>query len=93
LQGLTAEGAKQLATTESLGFLEKRVCRWHCGCNQAKLMEVLAPAMRSDPAALFGEDEKIEIRCPRCAGRHVITREAMEAWVAGGEKRPGGDVG
>jgi molecular chaperone Hsp33 len=83
LKALTAEGAKTLATTESLGFLEKRVCRWHCGCNQAKLMEVLAPTMRSGAAGLFGEDEMIEIRCPRCAARHTITREAMEAFVAG----------
>jgi molecular chaperone Hsp33 len=46
-------------------------------------MEVLAPAMRSGAAGLFGEDEMIEIRCPRCAARHTITREAMEAFVAG----------
>jgi len=83
LTALTTEGAKTLAQTEALGFLEKRVCRWHCGCNQAKLMEVLAPTMRSNPADLFEDDEKIEIRCPRCAARHVITREAMEAFVAG----------
>jgi molecular chaperone Hsp33 len=83
LKALTPEGAKELEKAESLGALEKRVCRWHCGCNQAKLMEVLAPTMRSDPADLFGDDEKIEIRCPRCAARQVITREAMEAFVAG----------
>jgi molecular chaperone Hsp33 len=39
--------------------------------------------MRNDAAGLFGDDEKIEIRCPRCAARQVITREAMEAFVAG----------
>ena len=82
LTALTADGARELATTESLGFLEKRVCRWHCGCNQARMMEVLAPAMRSDAEALFGEEEKIEIRCPRCGARHAITREALEAFVA-----------
>lgn len=82
-KALTVEGARDLEKTEALGFLEKRVCRWHCGCNQAKLMEVLAPTMRTDPAALFHDDEKIEIRCPRCAARHVITREAMDAFVAG----------
>lgn len=96
LHALSAEGAKTLAATESLGLLEKRVCRWHCGCNQAKLMDVLAPAMGSDAAGLFGEDEKIELRCPRCAARYAITREAMEALVAGfrdGAKRLGGDRG
>lgn len=91
LKALTAEGARELATTESLGVLEKRVCRWHCGCNQGKLMEVLALTIRSDAGELFGDDAQIEIRCPRCAGRHTITREAMEAFVAGREERPGGE--
>lgn len=82
LTALTPEAVKDFEKTEPLGLLEKRVCRWHCGCNQAKLMEVLAPTMRSDPTGLFGDDEKIEIRCPRCAARYAITREAMEAFVA-----------
>ena len=38
--------------------------------------------MRSDAAELFGGEEKIEIRCPRCAARYTVTREAMEAFVA-----------
>jgi molecular chaperone Hsp33 len=81
-KALTTEGARELAANEPLGFLEKRVCRWHCGCNQAKLMEVLAPAMRNDPVALFQDDLAIEIRCPRCAGRHTLTRAALAAFVA-----------
>lgn len=83
LKALTTEGARDMEKTEALGALEQRVCRWHCGCNQAKLMEVLVPAMRSGAEGLFGDDEKIELRCPRCAGRYTITREAMEALVAG----------
>jgi molecular chaperone Hsp33 len=83
LKALTPETVKALAEKETLTLLETRVCRWHCGCNQARMMEVLAPTMRSDPAGLFGDDEKIELRCPRCAARHAITREAMEAFIAG----------
>jgi molecular chaperone Hsp33 len=75
---------RDLAKTETLSLLEDRVVRWHCGCNQARMLEVLAPAMRHDPAGLFGDDEKIEIRCPRCGARYAITREAMEAFVAKG---------
>ena len=82
LNALRPDDVRNLAQTESLGFLEKRVCRWHCGCNQSRMLEVLAPTMRSDPVGLFGDDEKIEIRCPRCAARYAITREAMEAFVA-----------
>jgi molecular chaperone Hsp33 len=63
-------------------LLERRISRWYCGCNHERMREVLAPTMRQDPKALFGEGEKLEIRCPRCGARHAITREAMEAFVA-----------
>jgi molecular chaperone Hsp33 len=80
--GLDAAQVRDLDKTETLSLLERRIYRWHCGCNQNRMMEVLAPAMRQDPEALFGADPKIEIRCPRCGARHAITREALEAFVA-----------
>jgi molecular chaperone Hsp33 len=81
-QALTVEQVRTLDAGETLSLLEKRIYRWHCGCNQQRMMEVLAPVMRQDAAGLFGDGEKIEIRCPRCAARHAITREAMEAFIA-----------
>ena len=81
-EALTAEQVGQMATAETLGELEKRVYRWHCGCNQKRMMEVLTPVYRQDAAELFGGGETIEMRCPRCSARHAITREAMEAFVA-----------
>lgn len=83
LRALTADRVATLEAAESVALMERRIYRWHCGCNQQRLMEVLAPAMRDDPNALFGDEPKLEIRCPRCAARHVITREAMEGYVAG----------
>jgi molecular chaperone Hsp33 len=82
MQGLGTEAVRDIAKTETLSLLERRLYRWHCGCNQQRMMEVLSPVMRQDPVGLFGESEKVEIRCPRCAARHAITREAMEAFVA-----------
>jgi len=82
LGGLTIDQVRELDSTETLALMERRIYRWHCGCNQQRMMEVLAPTMRLDPEALFAGDPKIEIRCPRCAGRHAITREALEAFVA-----------
>lgn len=79
---LTPDGVKTLADTETLVLLERRVFRWHCGCNQARMLEVLAPTMRQDPDGLFAGEPKVEIRCPRCGARHTVTREAMEAFVA-----------
>ena len=82
LHGLTPELMRTLDKRETLALLERRIYRWHCGCNQARMMEVLAPSMKEDPEALFGDEPKIEIRCPRCGARHTITREALEAFVA-----------
>jgi molecular chaperone Hsp33 len=81
LNSLTADQVKNLDATEALGPMERRIYRWHCGCNQQRMMEVLAPTMRQNPGELFGDEEKLEIRCPRCGARHTITREAMEAFV------------
>ncbi|MFT3782599.1 MAG: Hsp33 family molecular chaperone HslO [Nibricoccus sp.] len=80
---LNAEKVTKLDEAETLALMERRVYRWHCGCNQQRMMEVLGPTMKQSPDELFGSDEKIEIRCPRCGARHTITREAMEAFVAG----------
>lgn len=81
LRALTVERVRELAEKETLVPLERRVYRWHCGCNQERMLEVLAPAMRQDPEGLFGEEEKIEIRCPRCGARYAITRETLEAFM------------
>jgi molecular chaperone Hsp33 len=80
-RGLTADQVRGLAQHETLSLLERRIYRWHCGCNQQRIMEVLAPSMKTDPEGLFGAEEKIEIRCPRCGARHRITREGLEAFV------------
>ena len=80
--GLTVEQVRATDQAETLALLERRTQRWHCGCNHSRMLEVLAPAMRQDPAGLFGGEPKLEIRCPRCAARHTVTREALEAFVA-----------
>jgi molecular chaperone Hsp33 len=82
LRTLTAASVQSLDQRETLAPMERRIYRWHCGCNQARMLEVLAPSMRADPDALFGSGDTLEIRCPRCGARHVITREAMEAHLA-----------
>ncbi|MGH7958760.1 MAG: Hsp33 family molecular chaperone HslO [Opitutaceae bacterium] len=81
-RALTPGKVSQLDRHETLVLMEQRIYRWHCGCNQDRMMEVLTPTMKQDPEALFGDDPKLEIRCPRCGARHTITREALEAFVA-----------
>jgi molecular chaperone Hsp33 len=83
LQGLTLADVRSLAATEALAGIQRRNYRWHCGCEQRKILAVLAPAARADLAGLFGEGEIIQVLCPRCAAAYNVTREVMEAWLAG----------
>ncbi|PTY00079.1 Hsp33 family molecular chaperone HslO [Opitutus sp. ER46] len=85
---LDVEQVRILDQHEQLVLLERRIQRWHCGCNQQRMMQVLAPTMQQDPEGLFGIDPKLEIRCPRCGARHTITREAMEAYLAQSRQKP-----
>lgn len=82
LREVDLAGVKALAETETLARIERRAYRWECGCTQQKILGALAPAARDDFAGLFHGDEAIHVQCPRCAATHIITREAMEAYLA-----------
>ena len=81
---VAAAGVSALAQAEILTRIEQRLYRWHCGCTQSKILGAIAPAFRADPVGIFGEAESIRVECPRCAAGHRLTREAMEAYLAGG---------
>jgi molecular chaperone Hsp33 len=74
--------ARTLDETETLSLLEKRFYRWGCGCSQERMFSVLGHMMRSDPHALFGEEDSLRVSCPRCGALHIVTRESLEAYVA-----------
>ena len=82
LESLDDEAARALDQTETLSLLETRLYRWECGCSQERMLAVLGPMMRNDPEGLFGAEEVLRISCPRCGARHVVTREALEAYVS-----------
>lgn len=82
LQTLTDGRVRALEENETLSLLEERSYRWGCGCSQERMLALLAPIMRADPAELFGEENLIRISCPRCGALHLITRDSMEAYVA-----------
>ena len=81
-ESLTADTLRTIDQTETLSLLERRRYAWRCGCNQQKILRVLAPIMRKDPAELFRDEPSVQISCPRCAAKHIVTREAMEAYLA-----------
>lgn len=88
LQGVKLDDVKTLARTQTLARIERRSYRWHCGCDQRKILGALAPAAQDGLGELFGDGEVIQVQCPRCAASYAITREAMEAWLAGAAKAP-----
>jgi molecular chaperone Hsp33 len=71
-----------LADHETLAPIEKRQYAWFCGCSQRKILKILAPTMKVDPDGLFAGDDSLRLNCPRCGARHLVTREALEAYVA-----------
>jgi len=77
-----ADGLANLAKAETLARIQRRNYGWHCGCTQQKMLGAIAPAFRADPEEVFGGGETIRVECPRCAARHTLTREAMEAYLA-----------
>ena len=82
LRALDDEKVRALDEVETLSLLEERAYRWGCGCSQDRMLTVLGPVMRTDPRALFGEEDLLRISCPRCGALHKITRESLEAYVA-----------
>lgn len=77
LAALTEADIRNLDKTEVLALLEKRPFQWKCGCSQEKMENLLLPTMSKDPDALFGNEETLTMRCPRCGTRHTLTRKQM----------------
>lgn len=82
LRSLTPDDIRILDKTVDLSLLEKREFQFECGCNHSRILDILAPLFRSDPAALIGSDPAVTVHCPRCGKRHAVTREALEARCA-----------
>lgn len=81
---LTTDSVRGLEAAEEMVEIETRLARWHCGCDQRRILQALAPSWRQDPEELFLNEELIEVNCPRCAAKYRVSRETMEAFVAEG---------
>lgn len=79
--GLEGASVRNIDESETLSLLEHRSYRWGCGCSQERMFSILELMMRTDPGGLFGGENAIRISCPRCGALHIITREALEAYL------------
>lgn len=86
LRSVQLDELKDLKRTQTLARIERRLYRWHCGCEQRKILAALAPVAQQGLGELFGDGEVIHVQCPRCAANYTITREAMEAFLASAAK-------
>ena len=82
LESMDEDALRKLDTHETLAPIERRSYAWFCGCSQRKILKILAPTMRSDADGLFAGEDSLRLNCPRCGARHVVTREALEAFIA-----------
>lgn len=82
LESLSEASIRTLDRDVELSLLEQRHYRFECGCNQSRMLDVLAPVMIQQPEDLFQGEESIRVHCPRCGARHTITRESLEAHLA-----------
>jgi molecular chaperone Hsp33 len=77
---LDLDTMRTLDKHEILSLLEQRFYRFECGCNQERILALIAPMLKNG-ADLFEGAETVSVTCPRCGARHRITREAVEAFL------------
>lgn len=76
---LNQEVIREAPEKETLNLLEKRQYYWLCGCSHEKIMDMLAPMMKENPAQIFGNDDTASINCPRCTANYTINRTELQA--------------
>jgi molecular chaperone Hsp33 len=79
---LDASAVREMDQKEELSLLEQRSYRWQCGCNHEKIYQLLSVPMQENPEALFEDEDSLRISCPRCGIKYLVTREALEAFLA-----------
>jgi molecular chaperone Hsp33 len=83
IRSLAPEAAFQLPREREVKLLARRHLTWRCGCDREKLANVLVGAYGSAPEALFKEEERVEVECPRCGALLAVSRDEYErVWRA-----------
>jgi molecular chaperone Hsp33 len=77
LKQLTAEQMATIDQDEEVKVLETRRFKFNCGCTLDRILPTLQ-AMKNQIDDLFGDDESIQITCPRCGALYQVTRKQVE---------------
>jgi len=73
LAALDAHAVENIEATEQTNLLETRRFRFHCGCTLDRILPVLG-GWRERMDELFGDQDSINVQCPRCAANFTVTR-------------------
>lgn len=79
---LDDEVIRRLDAEEELSLMEKRHYRFECSCSQQRILPIVAAMSSSALDEVFAGSEAIPAGCPRCGARFIVTREAVEAYLA-----------
>ena len=77
LASLDNATVQAISQTEETTRLETRRFRFHCGCTVEKILPILS-GWKNRLDDLFGDEQSINIQCPRCAATYQITREMID---------------
>ena len=78
---VAAEEVFALPDKESTRHLCERTVHLYCGCDLAKILSVVSSTYGTDQEDLFGEDDAVEIECPRCGRRYFLGRQEYQEYL------------
>lgn len=76
LEALDSDAVAEIEHREETKLLETRRFRFHCGCTLERILPALG-AWRDKPEELFDGGDQIQIQCPRCAAKYMVTRDMI----------------
>ena len=76
LEALTTEDVINIMDVEQTKVLETRKFRFNCGCSIERILPALSQ-YKGNPEEIFQGDAALEISCPRCGGKHIVTPEML----------------
>ncbi|MFT6861571.1 MAG: molecular chaperone Hsp33 [Akkermansiaceae bacterium] len=76
LTNLTTGDVAKITDEEETQTLETRKFKFACGCSLERILPTLS-AWKDKPEELFGDDATLNLQCPRCAKKYLITREDL----------------
>jgi molecular chaperone Hsp33 len=76
LAGLDVDAVRQIEQTEEVKLLEVRRLRFFCGCDLGKILPLLS-TWKNRLEVLFGDQQEINVQCPRCAAVYPVTRSMV----------------